>query len=310
MGAVKRIAGIVLLLAAVLAHAPVYAAQSREITDAKAYMIEVNEAMRGLKSYRSTFAVDVKSPIVNLAVTSSAEYLLKPELVYRNSSECVMTMAPGGQKKFDSVQYMRQSGNTLTAYTRTDMGVTRQTIPYDANRIPLDMKHYMKMMKSAKIKDQTDDEISIAVTIDGKVLGEMAEEMIARGGALPRGAENLSKLFREMGDFTYLAHVDKKTKYVVNIYMDLTELTRRALNLTIDGVEAKTDKQKRDLKNIRAVVNEMQVLIQGDMFDFDQVEPFDVPREIIDQGVENKAGASASSIGIIGGVDADKSREI
>lgn len=310
MRAVKRIAGIVFLLAAVLAHVPVYAAQSREITDAKAYMIEVNEAMRGLTSYRSTFAVDVKSQIADLAVTSSAEYLLKPELVYRNSSECVMTMGLGGQKKFNSAQYMRQSGNTLTAYTQTDMGVTKQAIPYDVNRIPLDMKNYMNMMKSAKIKEQTDDEISIAVTIDGKVLGKMAEEMITRGGALPRGAKDLRKLFQEMGDFTYLAHVDKKTKYVVNIYMDLTKMTRRALNLTLDGVEAKTNKQKQDLKNIKAAVNGMRVVIQGDMFDFDQVEPFDVPKEIADQAVEKKAGASAASIGIIGGADAGKSREI
>lgn len=280
-----------------------YAAKSGAVTDAKAYLAEVNAAMASVESYHSTMAIDARSLMAAVNITGVGDFLLKPQLTYRNTLDCVASGIGDKQTKFSMAQYISQTGDQITAYSEVNGTWSKRALPMAEISTPNDINTYMRMIKSVKIKDQTATEIVLDVTVDNKAMEELLQRMFKQG-TTPQQREQLEqvkRIFSNVGDFTYLINIDKKTKYVMNVYMDLSEVIKASLYAMIDSLQAEGDKEK-----LRPLVDDFQMILQVDNSAFNQVKPFKIPRKVVKTAVGIGQKLPANSIGIIAGHNPEK----
>lgn len=257
------------------------AAETQEITDAKAYVQKVNEVMNGLDNYHTSIVIMVKSPFIQAKITNSGDFLLKP-LRYKNLSECVMTDLQGKETRMNMLQYMRQSGDQIVAYTQADGKWTRQSMPYrkEAQQSFYDVTSYTHLVKAAEIKAQTAEVVTIGVTIDSQILKELSAQMLKDSKA--EEMSMFSLIFRDMGDISYVISVDKKTNRIISMDMDLSDLMKKSIVAAIDHTDMPIAKKAQ----IKQLTKDIEMILHGDNTAFNQVESFEIPQAVIESAVE------------------------
>lgn len=282
----KKIIRVVFFLMAFiigsLVSPQVMAAENQEISDAKAYVQKVNEVMVGLDSYHATVVIDVKTPFANAKIKNSGDFLLKPNFRFKNFSECVMTDLQGKETQMKMLQYMQQSGDQFITYTQTDGKWIKQSMPYskEAQRSIYDIASYMNLVKTAEIKAQTAEEITIRLTIDSQILRDLTIQMLK--DSKDKQLSMLELVFKDMGDISYTISVDKKTNRVTSMDMNLSDLVKKGIVAVIDSADMPMLRKEQ----IKQLTKDIEVVMHGDNTAFNQAENFEIPQTVIENAVE------------------------
>lgn len=277
------------------------AAEKQEITDAKAYLAEVSMKMSKLKSYHATTAIDIDTPFGKANVTNLTD-ILQPDVLVKSVSDVVLTAPKREQQKGSFTQYIQQNGDSFVVYSGIEGQWIKQTATVKGMSKPVssaDLTSALKLVKTAKIKDQTADEITLDVTIDSAQIMEQILREVEKQIKDQRQAEQAKTVLGSIGDISYLVHVDKRTGYVMNTYIDLSENVRNVLKELLSGVKPEGNQEMAS-----AMIGQVRFIIQSDNSQFNQVKKFKIPEDVVKNAVEKPLGTKeASAIGVIGGAE-------
>ncbi|WP_110953875.1 DUF6612 family protein [Anaerosinus massiliensis] len=279
----------VLLSMTSFTNAAFAAEQPGQEAEAMEYMQSVYENMAKLKNYHTEIAIDVQTSLMNMAVNNSSDIELQP-MRYKNESQFVMTDPEKRTMKTSMTQYMEEVDRQLITYTEVEGKYIKQVLPYITERAvsPYDMTAYMKVVKKAVVLSETDTDKEVSLTLDADVLREMTENILLQSGPDAKNYLNfVETIFKDFPDMTYTVHIDKKTKRVSQVNMDLSEIMQRS----ILAINEKANIPEKDKAQLKTIFGSMKVLVQCQYSKFDQVKPIQIPKEVKEKAVEQKADA-------------------
>lgn len=286
-----------------LAFAFVLAAMSSSFAFAaaipeKVYMDEVYKNMVDVKNLHYAFDLAADTPMGQMKATGECDLQTGP-VAYQNDMNIWFRDQTGKEVTVPMKQYAEESQGNFTVYTMQNKEWIKQTMPvgkeFGKQLSSSDKGDLQKMMlelvKEVKLQRETPTYKYMEVTLDSARLSDMmdmamkgnaakttdaAERMMAQSAAMARMA------ILSAGDITYVAKIDKKSKMITQIDMDLTEPIRKGASLFLDMAQPKEKEQVKDFLSKSTLT--MTVVYSK----CNQIGPVVVPQEIKDTAKEYK----------------------
>ncbi len=244
--------------------------------DPKETVIKACQMMQEQKSYHMalglTAAMTVQGKNMNLVLDSELDCQVKPVLI-KNLMTIIITA--DGRKSVESIlQYVEPTGDHFSVYSNVNNRWVKQSMPnYSPSQ---EYENYFKAIKSVTPLRETDDATVYEVTADGSYLRENIQRMMASAGT---GNVRLPlQLLTAVGDFTYTVFIDKKTGFISEIYMDLSDFLR-AIGGMITQFLNLPENQKTGL---REMFSNSKMIIDISFSQFNAVGQIQIPQEARD----------------------------
>ncbi len=219
-----------LLAACLLLMAVASAAAPPSDADCKDLFLTAHQQLLKANSYHMTVEMTASVPLSGkttaLAVAGDFDVQVKP-LLMKNTMN--FSMAAAGKKdEMTLTQYVEETDGKLLSYSFAADKWAKQILP-----IPAIQKNQAEFLKyceevfrdtAVTFRRKTDDELELEAAISADKLQEHFEKSLALQGVsdvkLPAG------LFQDAADLTYTVAIDKKTRLITRVSMDMTALLK------------------------------------------------------------------------------------
>lgn len=293
-----------------------YAAPAEEITDGKVYLETVYREMGLLQSFRTDVVITVKTPIADLSAAIAADAYQGKNKVYKAVLDCTLTEPNGKVEKVRAAQYyIEEKADEIMLYTNADKVWVKSAMAQEKSGKP-DIAAVMQLMKSASVKKQDADMVTLDVVVDMEKIGDVItkafdkmeskakeESEVAKKKAMEekKVKEMIALVVKNMGDISYEVTLDRKANRIVNLEADLTKPVQECMG----AIMAEKEMTKQQKAMISSFLQGIQIHITEEISQFNQVKPFDIPKAVrknaVDEAVYKKEmKKEASAIGFIG----------
>lgn len=290
----------------------VAAPDAEDITDARAYLAQAwDRTLRQTQSAKSKFSMVLESPMLDTAVIGEAAICGGPNYTMKVAGQyAAQPIFCGGPFERKVEAYFVRGGSDWTVYKELYGGKWRRTTAAISDGTPALMRFAYRAepealpnliawaaaiasehMGSVRTARQDDRTAVFQVTLDMQSLRDLAlEGASAEMDKSPRSEQNrrrtlraIHMIFDQMDDIRYNVEVDKQSGRIARFYADLAAPARAAFVTLIQEAAGAT---KKDRDFLELITGDSKLLISAELYSVNRVEPFEVPREIVEQAAK------------------------
>jgi hypothetical protein len=279
------------LLFVAMNGSPVFAVE--KLPPEKAYLNDVYINMMDVASVHYDVTIKAETPMGEIQTAINGEAREKPlsikhdiNIFYRDVQNKENTML--------IKQYLEENQGNLVMYWLHNETWIKQILPLDPSmntKPSADKKiaarmHMLQLMKSVKLKRETPSYKYMEVTLDTMQISDAIGEAVKLNTVQDKNmlraiaAGRLGLL--SAGDIKYNVKVDKVTKMVTEIDMDLTEPIRKGVGLFLDITNPKSKAEIEDF------LTKSTLTMQITYSKYNQVDPIEIPQDVRDNAKEIK----------------------
>lgn len=303
MGFLRKInLGVILvwgLLFVAMSNSSVFAVE--KLPPEKAYLNDVYKNMMDVNNLHYDIAIQAETPMGELKVTINGEGQEKP-LSYGHDINIWFRNVKNNETTVMLKQYIEQNQGNLVVYSLSNQKWIKQIVPINPSwnkelsadeRVSARMD-MLQLMKSVKLIKETPAYKYIEITLDSMQISDAMEAAVKLDNVQDK--EGMMKTIAIVrlgllasGDIKYNVTIDKATKMVKEIDMDLAEPIRKGAGLFLAIGNPKDRAQTEDFLT-KSTLN-MQITYSK----YNQVDPIEIPQEVRDNATEFKPVEKATS---------------
>ncbi|WP_373325845.1 DUF6612 family protein [Sporomusa paucivorans] len=285
------------LLLVAMNSSAVFAAE--KLSPEKAYLSDVYKNMMDVTGLHYDVTVTAETPMGEVEAAINGEAREKPLSLTHDINICYRD-ALNQEKTLTLKQYIEQNQDDLVVYSFSNETWTKQIRPIDpalnkklsADEKNSDRMNMLQLVKAVKLKKETPSykymeitldsiQLSDAVSADAKLKNPQDKELLSRAAIVRLG-------LLAVGDIKYTIKVDKVTKLVKEIDMDLTEPVRKGAGLFMDLINPK------DRALVEDFLTNSTLKLQVVYSQYNQVAPIEIPQDVRDNAKEPEPADKAT----------------
>ncbi|SFM27473.1 DUF6612 family protein [Pelosinus propionicus] len=276
-----------------------FAFAEETLSPEKTYLNDVYKNMMDVNNLHYDVAVKAETPMGEVNIAANGEGQEKP-LRYKQDINITFRDAKNKENTVMLKQYIEQNQGNLVLYMLSNEKWIKQIVPIDLSlnkKLSASEKASARMdmlqcMKSVKLKKETPSYKYIEITLDSMQISDAINAAVKQNNVQDKdilsaiAAGRLGLL--AAGDIKYSVKVDKATKMVKEIDMDLTEPIRKGAGLFMEIGNPK-DRTKIEDFLANSTLN-MQITYSK----YNQVDPVVIPQYVRDEAKEVKTVSKAT----------------
>lgn len=265
----------------------------------KAYLNDVYKNMMDVNSLHYDVAIKAETPMGEMKGTINGEAQEKP-LSYKQDINMWYRDAKNKENTVTLKQYMEQNQGNLVSYLLSNETWIKQIVPIDPSLIKelsadektsarMDM---LQLMRSVKLKRETPSYKYMEITLDSMQISDVMGAAVKLNKVQDKdmlsavAAGRLALL--AAGDIKYNVKIDKATKMVKEIDMDLAEPIRKGAGLFLAIVNP------RERTEIEDFLTKSTLSMQVTYSKYNQVAPIAIPQDVRDSAKEVKPASKTT----------------
>lgn len=273
---------------------------AEQLSPEKIYLNDVYKNMMDVNSLHYDITIKAETPMGEVQAAINGDVQEKPRIFKHDINFCYRDVL-NNEKTVLLKQYIEENQGNLEMYLLSNEAWTKQIVPIGSSlnkelsadeKVSARMK-MLQFMKSVTLKKETPSykymeitldtiQISDAIGADAQ-LNNKQEKDILTAVAFGR------LVLLATGDIKYIVKIDKATKMVKEIELDLTEPIRKGGKLVLDIGNPK-DKAKIEDFLTKSTLN-----IQVTYSNYNQVDTIKIPQDVRDNAKEVKLTGKANS---------------
>jgi len=279
------------LLFVAMNGSPVFAVE--KLPPEKAYLSDVYINMMDVTSLHYDLTIKAETPMGEIQTAINGEAREKP-LSLKHDMNIFYRDVQNKENTMLIKQYLEENQGNLVIYSLHNETWIKQILPLDPSmtkKPSADEKvtarmTMLQLMKSVKLKRETPSYKYMEVTLDTMQISDAIGEAVKLNTVQDKdmlraiAAGRLGLL--SAGDIKYNVKVDKVTKMVTEIDMDLTEPIRKGVGLFLDITNPKSKAEIEDFSTKSTLT--MQITYSK----YNQVDPIEIPQDVRDNAKEIK----------------------
>jgi hypothetical protein len=276
-----------------------FAFADEKLPPEKAYLNDVYKNMMDVNNLHYDVAIQSETPMGEVKVAINGEGQEKP-LSYKHDINIYYRDIKNTENTVMLKQYIEQNQGNLVLYSLINEKWFKQIAPIDPSlnkELSADEKvsarmDMLQLMKSVKLKKETPAYKYMEITLDSMQISDAMGAAVKRDNAQDRDMLKAVAIVRlgllAAGDIKYNIKVDKATKMIKEIDMDLAEPIRKGARLFLDIGDPKERTIIEDFLT-KSTLN-MQITYSK----YNQVGPIEIPQEVQDVAKEIKLPVKAT----------------
>lgn len=264
-----------------------------ELPPEKAYLNDVYKNMMDVTSLHYDADIKAETPKGDVQTAINGEVQEKP-LILKNDINICYRDELNKENTVELKQYIEQNQDNLVMYLLSNKTWIREVLPIDpslnkklsASEQVAARMNMLQMMKSVKLKKETPSFKYMEITLDAIQLSDAIDAAIKKNYAqdkdMSRGVAVVRLGLLAAGDIKYIVKVDKTTKMVKEIDMDLTDPIRKGVGLLLDIANPK------DRIAIEDFLTKSTLNMKITYSKYNQVAPIEIPQDVRDNAKEVK----------------------
>jgi hypothetical protein len=276
-----------------------FAFADEKLPPEKAYLNDVYKNMMDVNNLHYDVAIQSETPMGEVKVAINGEGQEKP-LSYKHDINIYYRDIKNTENTVMLKQYIEQNQGNLVLYSLINEKWFKQIAPIDPSlnkELSADEKvstrmDMLQLMKSVKLKKETPAYKYMEITLDSMQISDAMGAAVKRDNAQDRDMLKAVAIVRlgllAAGDIKYNIKVDKATKMIKEIDMDLAEPIRKGARLFLDIGDPKERTIIEDFLT-KSTLN-MQITYSK----YNQVGPIEIPQEVQDVAKEIKLPGKAA----------------
>ena len=276
-----------------------FAFADEKLPPEKAYLNDVYKNMMDVHNLHYDLSIKAETPMGEVKVAINGEGQEKP-LSYKHDINIYYRDAKNKENTVILQQYIEQNQGNLVFYSLNNEKWIKQIVPigpFLSKELSADEKvsarmDMLQLMKSVKLKKETPSYKYMEITLDSMQISDAMGAAVKLNNVQDKdilsavAAGRLGLL--AAGDIKYNVKVDKATKMVKEIDMDLTEPIRKGAGLFLEIGNPKDKTQIEDFLT-KSTLN-MQITYSK----YNQVDPIEIPQDVRDNAKEVKPASKAT----------------
>lgn len=270
-----------------------------ELSPEKVYLDDVYKNMIDVTSLHYDADIKVETPKGDVQTAIYGEVQEKP-LILKNDINICYRDELNKENTVALKQYIEQSQDNLVMYLLSNKTWIKEVLPIDPSlnkKLSADEQvaarmNMLQMMKSVKLKRETPSYKYMEITLDAVQLSDAIDAAIKRNHAQDNDMLRMAAVGRlgllAAGDIKYIIKVDKATKMVKEIDMDLTDPIRKGVGLLLDIANPK------DRIAIEDFLTKSTLNMKITYSKYNQVDPIEIPQDVRDNAKEVKPAGKAA----------------
>jgi len=276
-----------------------FAFAAEKLSSEKAYLNDVYENMMDVNNLHYDMAIKAETLMGEVNVAVSGEGQEKP-LSYKHDINILYRDVMNTENTVLLKQYIEQNQGNLVFYSLSNEKWIKQIVPIDPSlnkKLSADEKvsarmDMLQLMKSVKLKRETPAYKYMEITLDSMQISDAMGAAVKLDNAQDKDMSRAIAVVRlgllAAGDIKYNIKVDKATKMVKEIDMDLTDPIRKGAGLFLEIGNPK-DRTKIEDFLTKSTLN-MQIMYSK----YNQVNPIEIPQDVRDNAKEVKPAGKAT----------------
>ena len=275
-----------------------FAFAEEKLPPEKAYLNDVYENMMDVNNLHYYVAIKAETTIGEVNVAINGEGQEKP-LSYKQDINISYRDIKNKENTVMLRQYIEQNQGNLVLYMLSNEKWIKQIVPIDLSlnkKLSADEKvsarmDMLQLMKSVKLMRETPSYKYMEITLDSMQISDAISAAVKLNNVQDKDILSAIAIGRlgllAAGDIKYSVKVDKATKMIKEIDMDLTEPIRKGAGLFMDIGNPK-DRTKIEDFLTKSTLN-MQITYSK----YNQVDPIEIPQDVRDNAKEVEPAGKA-----------------
>lgn len=264
-----------------------FAFAAEKLPPEKAYLYDVYKNMDKISSVHYDISLKAETPMGTVETVINGEAQEKP-LGMKNDATITYRDMLNNENTMLIKQYVEQYQGNLMMYMYYNQTWVKQMLPIDpvmkanlaADEKASSQAEMLQFIKSVKLIRETPAFKYIEVTLDTIKVSDAIAATIKQDQMQNKEMQQAAAVGRlallAAGDIKYTVKVNKATKMIKDLEMDLTEPIRKGAGLFLDIAEPKG----------RAAIEEFlaksTLSMQASYSTFNQIDPIEIPKEVRD----------------------------
>lgn len=270
-----------------------FAFAAEKLPPEKAYLNDVYKNMMDVNNLHYDVAIQAETPMGDMTVAINGEFQEKP-LSYSHDMNIMYRDIKNKENSIMLKQYIEENQGNLVMYLLSNKKWIKQIVPIDpswnkelsADQKVSDRMNMLQLMKSVKVKKETPAYKYIEITLDSMQISDAIEAAVKQNNVQDKDMLSALSFGRlgllAAGDIKYNVKVDKATKMIKEIDMDLAEPIRKGAGLFLAIGNPK------DRTNIEEFLTKSTLNMQITYSQYNQVDPIEIPQDVRDNAKEVK----------------------
>lgn len=271
-----------------------FAFAGEKLPPEKAYLKDVFQNMMAVSSLHYDITIKAVTPMGEMNAAINGEAQEKP-LSAKHDMHLSFYDVLNKENTVILKQYMEQSQGNLVVYSFSNDTWIKQIMPLEPSltkELSADEKaaaqmNMLQLIKESKLIKETPSFKYMEITLDSVQLSDAMSAAVKQNHANDKDMVAAAAIGRlgllAAGDIKYMMKVDKATKMVKEIEMDLTEPIRKGAGLFLDIANPK------DRATIESFLTNSTLTMQVTYSKYNQVDPIEIPKDVKDNAKEVKS---------------------
>ncbi|EIW19560.1 hypothetical protein SAMN04515679_4202 [Pelosinus fermentans] len=276
-----------------------FALAEEKLSPEKAYLSDVYKNMMDVNNLHYDVAIKAETPMGEVKIAVNGEGQEKP-LNYQQDINISFRDVKNKENTVMLKQYIEQNQGNLVLYSLSNEKWIKQIVPlgFSLNKeLSADEKvsarmDMLQLMKSVKLKKETPSYKYMEITLDSMQISDAIGAVVKLDNAQDKDMVRAFAVVRlgllAAGDIKYNIKIDKATKMVKEIDMDLTAPIQKGAGLFLEIANPK------DRVNIEDFLTKSTLNMQIKYSKYNQVDPIEIPQDVRDNAKEVKPADKAA----------------
>ena len=276
-----------------------FAFADEKLPPEKAYLNDVYKNMMDVNNLHYDVAIKAETPMGEVEIAINGEGQEKP-LNYKQDINISYRDVKNKENTMMLKQYIEQNQGNLVLYMLSNEKWIKQIVPIDLSlnkELSADEKvsarmDMLQLIKSVKLKKETPSYKYMEITLDNMQISDAIGAAVKLNDVQDRDMLKAIAIGRlgllAAGDIKYNVKVDKATKMVKEIDMDLAEPIRKGAGSLLDIANPK------DRIAIEDFLTKSTLNMQIAYSKYNQVDPIEIPQDVRDNAKEVKPADKAT----------------
>lgn len=271
-----------------------FAFAGEKLPPEKAYLKDVFQNMMAISSLHYDITIKADTPMGEMKAAINGEAQEKP-LSAKHDMHLSFYDVLNKENTVIVKQYMEESQGNLVVYSFSNDTWIKQIMPFDssltkepsADEKAAAQTNMLQLIKDAKQIKETPSFKYMEITLDSVQLSDAMSAAIKQNQTNDKDMAAAAAMGRlallAAGDIKYTIKVDKATKVVKELEIDLTEPIRKGAGLFLDIANPK------DRTTIEDFLTKSTLTMQVTYSKYNQVDPIEIPKDVKDNAKEVKS---------------------
>jgi len=268
-----------------------FAFAAEKLPPEKAYLNDVYRTMVKVRSLKYDISIKLETPMGEVQTVINGEAQEKP-LSMKNDANITYRDMLNNENTMMVKQYIEQYQGNLMMYMFVNQTWVKQMLPVDpvmeanlaADEKVSSQAEMLQFIKSVKLIRETPAYKYMEITLDSMQLSDAIGAVVKLDKMQNKEMQKAAAAGRlgllAAGDIQYTVKVDKATKMIKEVEMDLTEPIRKGAGLFVDIANPKNKTAIEDF------LAKSTLHMQATYSNFNQIDPIEIPQEARDNATD------------------------